>query len=253
MNTFKDPNLSTLFQTTASKHNPPVDFADRFTGQLPAQDRPHRSSKGRRRLVACTVAAAVFCLSFGTLYATGIFGEGGIFTESTIFADYHTLPDADTLKADLGFVPHFPEALGPFTFQDANIADSSYKDKSGKTELTTKELMATYKDKTGTELSFFASPALNPLEINPEDTIVTQKGISYQLLDYTQRVVPPDYKKTEEDLALEKAGQLNIAFGGDKITESRNATVIWQEDGIEYQLLSEDGLNSHALLALLST
>lgn len=251
-NTYKDPNLSNLFQMTASRHNPPADFADRLCQTLPAQEKA-RHAKTRRRLISCIAAAAVFCLSIGSLYATGVFGEGGILTESTIFADYHSMPDADTLKEDLGFVPQLPKTFGPFSFQEATIGDTTYQGKDGKAELTAKELMATYADKTGQKISFFASPAVNPLTLDPEkDTAVTQNGITYQLLDYTQRVVPPDYEKTEEDLALEKAGRLNIAFGGDKISESRNATVIWQEDGIEYQLLAEDGLSSQDLLALIS-
>ncbi|MFM9413407.1 hypothetical protein ACKQTC_03400 [Peptococcus simiae] len=251
MNTYKDQALTQLFQEAAEKQVPPADFADRLTGRLPAQERKQKARKGRRRLVTGMAAAAIFCLSVGSLYATGVFGEGGIISHSSIFADYHSLPDADTLKADLGFIPQLPEALGPFTFREASIGESTYQDKAGNKEVTVKDLIASYQDKAGTRLNLFASPALNPLAIDPEDTVMTQKGIQYQLVDYTQRVVPVNYEKTEEDLALEKAGRLNIAFGGDTITETRNAILIWQDAGIEYQLLAEDSLSSQDLLALL--
>ena len=60
------------------------------------------------------------------------------------------------------------------------------------------------------------------------------------------KFVPPDYEKTEEDIALESEGNFQISYGSDSIKEHSYVSASFEKDGIQYTLLA-DGDNQPSL------
>lgn len=70
------------------------------------------------------------------------------------------------------------------------------------------------------------------------DTMVLEDGTKLIYHRMENKFVPPDYKPTEEELALQEQGKLNIGYGSSEIQEMTSVSVMWEQDGVSYSLFS---------------
>lgn len=58
---------------------------------------------------------------------------------------------------------------------------------------------------------------------------------------YTNKLVPPDYKLTDEDKKAKENGELVFSYGSDKVEIIEVQSAVWTEDGVHYLLMQMDG------------
>ena len=66
------------------------------------------------------------------------------------------------------------------------------------------------------------------------------------------KFVPPDYEKTEEDLAAEETGHYYVSFGSDEIMEYDYSFALFTLGNVEYTLFDQSGRNDTAELCELA-
>ena len=64
-------------------------------------------------------------------------------------------------------------------------------------------------------------------------------GVTVGASTFIIKFVPPDYEKTDEDIAREKNGTIQISYGSDTIEESTYARATFMTGGAQYTLLAE--------------
>ena len=65
-------------------------------------------------------------------------------------------------------------------------------------------------------------------------------AITVEYFQNTYKFVPADYQETEEDKAMEAAGDYFISYGNDKVEVRESSSVQWEKDGISYMIQGFD-------------
>lgn len=95
---------------------------------------------------------------------------------------------------------------------------------------------------TGEILTCYAqtTPCL-PEDNLPPNTVEREEGeVTLTYYDVTYKFVPADYEQTAEDEAAIAEGSLLLSVGGGEVEESLCQGVLWQEDGVYYELSGLD-------------
>lgn len=186
--------------------------------------------------------------------------SGGFWiTSSYKHSEIKSFPAKDTVKSTVGFLPKYVESFdGGFNFASFNSSNSSLKNDDGDTILKAKDAHFHYKkdgvgkgqdlymNATAIEEKYFDK------EIENESDITEYKGTEIYYKSIQRKIVPPDYKQTEEDLKLINEGLLDMAFGSDEIEEYRSQSVCWYEDGIDYSIINDsyDDVGKDAMIKM---
>lgn len=203
------------------------------------------------------IAGALFIVTTVTCAAAT---SGGFWvTSSSKYSAIKSFPAKDTVKSTVGFVPKYVENFdGGFNFESFNFSNSSLKNDDGDTILKTKDAHFHYKkDGAGKDQDLYMNATAIEekyfdKEIENESDITEYKGIKIYYKSIQRKIVPPDYKQTEEDLKLINEGLLDMAFGSDEIEEYRSQSVCWYEDGIDYSIINDsyDDVNKDAMIKM---
>ena len=105
------------------------------------------------------------------------------------------------------------------------------------------------------DLSLTLSPVLElPTEREGPEPNETKEidGIEVRFSQDHFKFVPPDYEKTEEDLAAEEAGHYYVSFGSDEIMEYDYSFALFTLGDVEYTLFDQSGRNEPADLCELA-
>ena len=73
------------------------------------------------------------------------------------------------------------------------------------------------------------------------DAVDTIDGVDILYHSYTNKIVPSDYRMTDEDKKAEANGELVFSYGSSKVEIKEVQSVLWSEDGIHYSLMQIDG------------
>lgn len=83
------------------------------------------------------------------------------------------------------------------------------------------------------------------------DETRTIDGVTVQYSDDDYKAVPADYEPTAEEQAAVEAGDLQIGYGADKVTEQEYQFLRWEQDGIAYTLSGFDlGMTADELFGM---
>jgi len=173
-------------------------------------------------------------------------------------------PSSDTVKSNVGFLPKYAEKFdGGFKFQSFNYSNSSLKNDDGSSIIKTKDAHFNYtKDGARKDQALYLNAtAIDQKYFDEDENIKSNSnisecnGIKIYYHSIQRKVVPEDYKQTEEDLKLINEGRLDMAFGSDKIEEYNSQSVMWYEDGIEYNIINKsyDDVNRDAMIQMAKT
>jgi len=66
------------------------------------------------------------------------------------------------------------------------------------------------------------------------------RGIDLSYVSSTNKVVPEDYKMTEQDKNDEASGKYIFSYGSDKVEISEFKHLSWTQDGISYMFTAMD-------------
>ena len=83
-----------------------------------------------KKKTACIALAATLALSVTAFAANGIVSNW--FSSSSAIADYKTLPTAQQVKNDIGYIPILIDSFANgYTFKDGNIINNNLEDENG--------------------------------------------------------------------------------------------------------------------------
>lgn len=113
------------------------------------------------------------------------------------------------------------------------------RDEKGNSEVKTKSLDFTY-TKGNDKLSLSMENVRLGERSEKETVVGTYNGVDIYYDSYANKLVPADYKLTEQDKKDEATGKYVFSYGSDKEEISQVQYLSWMQDGINYSLLGID-------------
>ena len=104
------------------------------------------------------------------------------------------------------------------------------------------ELLLEYENPQTAEIvSCYVKTAPETPEPLPPETQQQQEGeVLLNWYKFAYKFVPADYEETEAEKAAVAEGSLQLAWGSSEVEEHITQGVVWQEDGLQYQLAGMD-------------
>lgn len=186
--------------------------------------------------------------------ATGVMGHyllGSVSMQGSIFPTYTEIPDAVTLKNDVGFKTNLIEEFSNgYTFKDATVIESENFDTEGNSVEKYKSIGCDY-EKDGDNIDLYADASMDGHGgVSSSELVGSFNGAEVYYYSYTNKLVPGDYELTEQDKADEAAGKYVFSYGnpeGISVCEVQGA--VWRYEGINYSLCAIDSPLTKAELA----
>jgi hypothetical protein len=204
----------------------------------------YKKGSFKKKIMIGLVAAMVL--------GTTVFAAGKIFSitsHGSNIPTYTTMPTTEQVKKDLGFNPKLVKEFdNGYIFANGYTTNNEGLDVNGNSVAKTKSLDFTYK-KGNDKLSL--SMENGRLGENSEKATVidTYNGIDLYYHSYANKLVPGDYKLTEQDKKDESSGKYVFSYGSDKIEISQVQYLNWMQHGINYSFLAIDSNISQDELA----
>ena len=191
-------------------------------------------------------AAALLLLSITVFAASGIVKMW--YSSSSSVPDYTSLPKAEKVTKDIGYTPVLIEAFkNGYEFHNGSIVENRLADENGKSIEKFKSVMFRY-EKNGDEV-LFSQEKFNSQAGQTDDVFKTVGDVDVYYSSYNNKIVPSDYKMTEEDKKAEENGELVFSWGADSVRIIEVQAVSWSENGLHFELMQIDGKLSAEELA----
>ena len=195
----------------------------------------YMKSKKKISLIAIAAALVLGITAFAT---SGMVTTW--FSSSSSNAEYKSLPSAEQVKSDIGYEPVLIDTFeNGYTFKDGSVIKNNLVDESGNSVEKFKSVSFRY-ERNGDKVIFSQDKFNSELDIDGK-IISTVSGTDIYYFSYTNKIVPPDYKMTDEDKKAEENGELVFSYGSSKVEICEVQSVTWINDDIQYQLLQIDG------------
>lgn len=200
-------------------------------------ERKSYTMKSKKKISLIAIAATLV-LGITVFAASGIVSTW--FSSSSSTPDYKSLPTAEQVAGDIGYEPVLIESFeNGYTFKDGNIVKNNLKDENGNSVEKFKSVSFDYK-KDGDTVIFAQDKVKSKIDISG-DVVKNVKGTDIYYYDYTNKLVPPDYKLTDDDKKAKENGELIFSYGSSKVEIKEVQSVTWVKDEMQYQLLQIDG------------
>ena len=191
-----------------------------------------------KKKTACIALAATLALSVTAFAANGIVSNW--FSSSSAIADYKTLPTAQQVKNDIGYIPILIDSFANgYTFKDGNIINNNLEDENGNSIEKFKSVSFDY-EKDG-DIVIFAQDKYNSQAELQGSVAKTVGDTDIYYYSYTNKVVPDDYELTDADKAAEANGDLVFSYGSAAVELNEIQSATFVKDGMQYQLLQING------------
>lgn len=200
-------------------------------------ERKSYTMKSKKKISLIAIAATLV-LGITVFAASGIVSTW--FSSSSSTPDYKSLPTAEQVAGDIGYEPVLIESFeNGYAFKDGNIVKNNLADENGKSIEKFKSVSFDY-EKDGDTVIFAQDKVKSKIDISG-DVVKNVKGTDIYYYDYTNKLVPPDYKLTDDDKKAKENGELIFSYGSSKVEIKEVQSVTWVKDEMQYQLLQIDG------------
>ena len=191
-----------------------------------------------KKKIALIAVAATLVMGITVFAASGIISQW--FSSSSSIPDYKTLPTAEQVVKDIGYeAVIIDEFANGYKFDNGSVVDNVLTDDNGKAVEKFKSVTFRYL-KDNDEVLFSQDKVNSQVETNGE-VVANVDGVDVYYHSYTNKLVPPDYKMTDEDKKAEETGELVFSYGSSKVEIKEIQSVSWKKDDMSYQLLQIDG------------
>ena len=191
-----------------------------------------------KKKIALIAVAATLVMGITVFAASGIISQW--FSSSSSIPDYKTLPTAEQVVKDIGYeAVTIDEFANGYKFDNGSVVDNVLTDDNGKAVEKFKSVTFCYL-KDNDEVLFSQDKVNSQVETNGE-VVANVDGVDVYYHSYTNKLVPPDYKMTDEDKKAEETGELVFSYGSSKVEIKEIQSVSWKKDDMNYQLLQIDG------------
>lgn len=186
------------------------------------------------------IAVAAMMLLGATAFAAVILlsGRGG---HSYNIPTYYTVPSQQILTEDVGFgIKIMDRFTNGYCFKAGYIAENEDYGMDGSVVEQYKSLICTY-TKDGEELSLHVDQALAGIQLQDAEKAGSYKGSDLLYYSYTNKLVPPDYKMTEQDKKDRQSGKFVFSWGSPEVKINEVQGLAWEQEGTNYEL---NGINT---------
>ena len=190
----------------------------------------------RRRVIAMTM---ICCM----LFASVAFAASKIATyerhapSSPQCTEYSELPD---LTKELAYDPIVPQSFdNGYTFQSATLGTETGKDAEGNTVASVNILDIVYSHPRTGDITLSIDPLAEDSDEGRYEKTRSVNGVTVGGSAFIIKFVPPDYEKTDEDIARVKNGTIQISYGTDTVEESSYSSASFAKDEVQYTLLAD--------------
>lgn len=191
-----------------------------------------------KKKIALIAVAATLVMGITVFAASGIISQW--FSSSSSIPDYKTLPTVEQVVKDIGYeAVTIDEFANGYKFDNGSVVDNVLTDDNGKAVEKFKSVTFRYL-KDNDEVLFSQDKVNSQVETNGE-VVANVDGVDVYYHSYTNKLVPPDYKMTDEDKKAEETGELVFSYGSSKVEIKEIQSVSWKKDDMSYQLLQIDG------------
>lgn len=191
-----------------------------------------------KKKIALIAVAATLVMGITVFAASGIISQW--FSSSSSIPDYNELPSVKQVTKDIGYeVELVDEFANGYKFDNGSVVDNVLTDDNGKAVEKFKSVTFCYL-KDNDEVLFSQDKVNSQVETNGE-VVANVDGVDVYYHSYTNKLVPPDYKMTDEDKKAEETGELVFSYGSSKVEIKEIQSVSWKKDDMNYQLLQIDG------------
>ena len=187
---------------------------------------------------ALFIAAAIMILGVTAFAANGLISSW--FSSSSGIPDYNSLPTIEKAQKDAGYAPVLIEKFdNGYVFDNGNIVDNNLADANNNSVEKFKSFSFRY-TKDGDTVILLQGKYTSEM---PEGgtLISSENGNDIYFTGYTNKIVPPDYKLTEEDKNAEKNGELVFSYGSSEVIISEIMGVCWSIEDMHFNLMQIDG------------
>ena len=205
-----------------------------------------KSNTRSKKKISVIAAVAVLALGTTVFAASGIISKW--YSSSSSDPEYKSLPTAQQVKKDIGYdAVLISEFENGYAFKDGSIVNNDLADEDGNSVEKFKSVSFDY-EKNGDTVIFSQDKFNSKIDMDG-NVIKTVDGTDIYYYSYTNKIVPADYKMTDEDKKAEADGELVFSSGSSDVQISEVQSVTWVKDNIQYQLMQMDGALSRDELA----
>jgi hypothetical protein len=226
--------------------NTPKSFRDKVSATLSSLPDQKEKGKMENKKIYNKVSfkkKVIIALVATMVVGTTVFAAGkisSIISSSSNIPTYRTMPTAEQVKKDFKFSPKLVEKFdNGYTFADGYVVNNEGRDDKGNSEVKTKSLDFTY-TKGKDKLSLSMENVRLGERSEKETVIGTYNGVDLYYNSYANKLVPADYKLTEQDKKDQASGKYVFSYGSDKEEISQVQYLSWMQDGINYSFLGID-------------
>lgn len=242
----KDFELEMQLRETLHESADHMEADDAMKARIDLMLNNQNTGRGRKNMwkrLTVGVAAALCLTTVGAFARGQLAGLASSLSTDDMQFSVEQL-QKDTAKIADGL--EIPEALAGYDFQKGAVTYVDKLDEEGNRFGTYPELMAYY----GKTLTYTARAYDEELDGEHADKGQYYEGqpreeremdgvtVSYQADRYI--FLPPDAQPTAEEAELEAKGELYISYGTDTREEQTFQRVTWQQDGVVYQVFTDD-------------
>lgn len=197
-----------------------------------------KSNTRSKKKISVIAAVAVLALGTTVFAASGIISKW--YSSSSSDPEYKSLPTAQQVKKDIGYdAVLISEFENGYAFKDGSIVNNDLADEDGNSVEKFKSVSFDY-EKNGDTVIFSQDKFNSKIDMDG-NVIKTVDGTDIYYYSYTNKIVPADYKMTDEDKKAEADGELIFSSGSSDIRISEVQSVTWVKGNIQYQLMQMDG------------
>jgi len=239
-NLSKELNVNSCVKNTSNALDISIDkIKDMVNNQIVSASMERKSNTMKqKKKIALFGVAATLVMGITVFAASGIISQW--FSSSSSVPDYEALPSAEQIVKDIGYEAiTIDEFANGYKFYNGSIVDNALADEIGNVAEKFKSVIFRYK-KNGDEVIFSQDKFNSTVETGGE-IITSIDGVDVYYYSHTNKLVPGDYKMTDEDKEAEKNGELVFSYGMDEVKIIEVQSVSWEKDSTRYQLLQLDG------------
>ena len=169
---------------------------------------------------------------------------------SSSVPEYTDMPKAQQLIDDLGYAGDMVEEFSNgYSFDEGSVTNNMTESDGTVEEF--KSLSAWY-SKGDDKVTLFIDKHDSGKQDEGSELAAQNGDINIYAHSFINKIVPPDYVKSEDDLAAEERGEIYFAEDGeDHIVETKVTSVSWTKDDIRYSLMQLNGeLSTDELIAM---
>ncbi|MCR1954300.1 signal peptide protein [Clostridioides mangenotii] len=183
--------------------------------------------------------ALVATVAVGTTVLAG--GKiASIVGSSSTIPTYFSMPSAEKINKDFNFEPKLVEKFDTgYEFKSGHKVKNEFLDKNNNSLGKQNTLDIEY-EKGDDNLSLGLAKGKLGEESDGKKLLENYKGIDLSYIAYSNKVVPADYKLTEQDEKDEASGKYVFSYGSDEVEVSESKHLSWMQDGISYMFTAID-------------